>query len=77
MKKVILFAVILGWMGLGCSQSQCNSARCVVIRQARTQKVESQSFSRGNRQSTTINYLSNQPDEPGWVQHPLSPSLIP
>jgi hypothetical protein len=58
MKKVIMFAVILTWMGLGCAQSQCNSTRCMLIRQSRNQKVESNSAPSAKPQPTTVNYMN-------------------
>lgn len=63
MKKVVLLAVIIGWMGLGCCcQSQCTGNRCSIIKQARTQKVESKSLPQSNTQTTAANYLSIQPE---------------
>lgn len=61
MKKVVMLAVIMGWMGLGCCQSQCNGNRCMVIKQARAQKSESKSSPQVGSQSTAVNYLSIQP----------------
>ena len=62
MKKVIMLAVILGWMGLGCGQSQCNGNRCMIIKQARGHKVQSPSFQQTEGQATAVNDSSTPTD---------------
>lgn len=62
MKKVVMLAVLMGWMGVGCCQSRCNGTRCMAIKQGTAQKIESKSSPQVDSQSRTVNYLSIQPD---------------
>ncbi len=77
MKKIMGFILILGWMGLGCCQSQCNGSRCTVLKQVPSQKVESKSSPQVNSQSNTNRDSGNPAYGQNRTQNPTPPSLIP